>query len=147
MKHVISYDNFQLTLNENSTASYVNEHVMLREDFNTTMAMIKNAINNKFVCTIYYKGERKGLVDDGYRFIEPYAVGVNKQGNTVLRAWLIRGKSRRGRIDPKQIPGWRLFRVDRISSIATSLQKFTVPRKAYNADDEGMTQVMYSAKF
>jgi len=146
MKHVISYDNFQLPLLENQSFSF-SQHVMLREDYNTTMSMLKNSIDNKFVCTIYYKGEQRGLVDDGYRYIEPYAVGVNEKGNTVLRAWLLRGKSRRGRIDPKQVPGWRLFRIDRISSIASSLQKFTVPRKGYNWDDSGMTEVMYSARF
>lgn len=111
------------------------------------MDMLKNAIQNKFVCTIYYKGEVKGIVDDGYRYIEPYALGVNQLGNTVLRAWLLKGKSRRGRIDPKQVPGWRLFRVDRIFSISTSLQKYSIPRKGYNADDSGMTEVTFSAKF
>jgi len=146
MKYVIDYDNFQFALNE-SASSYVLEHVMLLEDYNTNMTLLKNAINNKFVCTIYYRGEQKGLIDDGYRYIEPYALGVNKKGNIVLRAWLIKGKSKRGRIDPKQVPGWRLFRIDRINSISTSLQNFTVPRKGYNADDEHMTEVMYSAKF
>ena len=146
MKHVISYDNFKSSVNESLNFSS-NEHVMLREDFNTTMTLLKNAITNKFICTIYYKGERKGLVDDGYRYIEPYALGVNQKGNNVLRAWLLKGKSRRGRIDPKQVPGWRLFRIDRINSISTSLGTFTVPRKGYNADDNGMTEVMYAAKF
>jgi predicted DNA-binding transcriptional regulator YafY len=147
MKFVIPYDSFTPSLNENASASYETEHVMLLEDFNTTMTVLKNAINNKLVCTIYYKGERKGVVDDGYRYIEPYALGVNAKGNTVLRGWLLKGKSRRGRIDPKTVPGWRLFRIDRISSISTSLQAFTAPRKGYNADDNGMTEVMYSAKF
>jgi predicted DNA-binding transcriptional regulator YafY len=146
MKHLISYGDFQPSLLENE--SFVsNEHVMLREDFNSNMTTLQNAINNKFVCTIYYKGERPGMIDDGYRYIEPYALGVNEKGNTVLRAWLLKGKSRRGRIDPKMVPGWRLFRVDRISSISASLGTFTVPRKGYNADDSGMTEVMYSAQF
>ena len=146
MNHLVSYDNFHSGLNENHTFQG-SEHVMLREDFNNTMAMLKNAIQNKFVCTIYYKGERPGLIDDGYRYIEPYALGINDRGNTVVRAWLLKGKSRRGRIDPTQVPGWRLFKIDRINSISTSLQKFTTPRKGYNADDSHMVEVTYSAKF
>ena len=143
MKYIVDYNNF--SINEN--AEIFNEFVMLREDFNNNMTIIKNSIQNKFVCTIYYKGEQKGLVDDGYRVIEPYALGVNHLGNTVLRAWLLKGKSRRGRIDPKQVPGWRLFRVDRIHTISTSLQSFSVPRKGYNSQDEGMEEVTFSVKF
>ncbi len=146
MKYLVSYDKFQPDINE-SLSFTDQEHVMLREDFNSTMTLLKGAITNKFICTIYYRGERKGIVDDGYRYIEPYALGVNSRGNTVVRAWLLRGKSRRGRIDPKQVPGWRLFRIDRIQSISTSLGTYTVPRKGYNAKDSGMTEVMYAANF
>lgn len=145
MYHVASFEEFDSSLLENKIIE--NDFVMLRENYTNNMSILKNAIQNKFVCTIYYKGERKGLIDDGIRFIEPYALGVNKSGNTVLRAWLLKGKSRRGRIDPKQVPGWRLFRIDRISSISTSLQAFSVPRKGYNDEDEGMTDVMYAAQF
>lgn len=153
MKYVTSYSDFVPPVREVSESSVklpwerANEYVMLLEDYNFTMTTLKNAINSKFVCTIYYRGETKGIVDDGYRYIEPYALGVNEKGNTVLRAWLIKGKSRRGRIDPKQVPGWRLFRIDRISSISVSLQTYTTPHKGYNAEDSGMTEVMYSAKF
>ena len=119
----------------------------LNENFDDTMIKLQDAITNKFVCTFYYKGEQKGIVDDGYRYVEPYALGVNKHGNTVLRAWLIKGTSRTGKIDPTLVPGWRLFRVDRIEILNQTLQKFTSPRKGYNADDQGMTEVTYSAQF
>ena len=119
----------------------------INEDFNDTMTKLQDAISNKFVINFYYKGERKGLVDDGYRYVEPVAIGVNKHGNTVLRAWLIKGVSRSGKIDPSVVPGWRLFRVDRIGMVSPTLQKFTVARKVYNADDQGMTEVLYSAQF
>jgi predicted DNA-binding transcriptional regulator YafY len=145
MKHLISYENFKTSINESLIIS--NEHVMLREDYNSNLTVLKNAITNKFVCTIYYRGEQKGVVDDGYRYIEPVAIGVNKSGNTVVRAWLTKGKSRTGKIDRSLVPGWRLFRLDRISSISTSLQTFTVARKGYNARDKHMTEVMFSAKF
>ena len=146
MKHVISYADFDETLLENINYHDL-EEVMLFEDFNSTMQTLEDSINNKFVCTIYYKGERAGLIDDGYRYIEPYTLGTNHKGNTILRAWLIKGKSRLGRIDPKQVPGWRLYRIDRISSISVSLEKFTIPKKGYNHEDSHMEEILYAAKF
>jgi predicted DNA-binding transcriptional regulator YafY len=143
MNNLLDYNNFS-KLNEND--SNVN-YVMLRESYNDTMTKLENAITNKFECTIYYKGEIKGVVDDGYRYIEPYALGVNKQGNTVLRAWLKKGMSRSGKIDPSLVPGWRLFRIDRISIITPTLAKFTTPRKGYNSEDNGMTEINFAAKF
>lgn len=141
MRNLVDFKTFS-KLNEGSAPA-----IPMGESSEEVTTKLENAINNKFVCTIYYRGERRGIVDDGYRYIEPYALGVNKQGNTVVRAWLIKGTSRRGKIDPKQVPGWRLFRLDRISLITPTLQKFTVPQKGYNADDNGMTEVTFSAQF
>ena len=70
MIHVASFREYH-KLNESLEGAL--SPVMLREDFNSTMTVLKNAIQNKFVCTIYYRGERKGMIDDGYRYIEPYA--------------------------------------------------------------------------
>jgi len=118
----------------------------LQEDYANMYNRLTDAIKNKFVCTIYYRGERKGIVDDGYRYIEPVALGVNKQGNTVLRAWLQKGTSRTGKIDPTLVPGWRLFRLDRVSLLSPTLQQFT-EKPGYNADDQGMSEVTISVDF
>jgi predicted DNA-binding transcriptional regulator YafY len=142
VRNLVSFDNFSINESEE-----FDNHVMLFEDYNSTMTMLKNAINDKFVCSIYYRGEKPGIVDDGYRTIEPYAIGPNESGNVVVRAWLIKGKSKTGKIDPSLVPGWRLFRIDRIKSISTSLQTFTKPRKGYNAKDSHMTEVTFAAKF
>ena len=146
MHNLLDYTSFS-KLNESKEDSKQSSCVMLLESYTENMTKLENAITNKFECTIYYKGERKGIVDDGYRYIEPYALGVNKHGNTVLRAWLKKGTSRAGKIDPKQVPGWRLFRVDRISIITPTLAKFLTPKKGYNADDAHMTEVTFSANF
>lgn len=145
MNDVILYREFSPFLLENIETSQ--HYVKLFEDFNSTMETLKSAISNRFQCTIYYKGERKGIIDDGFRKIEPYALGVNHLGNNVLRAWLIEGKSRRGNIDRSQVPGWRLYRIDRIFSISLSTQTFTKPQKKYNSEDSHMTEVMYSVQF
>lgn len=121
---------------------------MLFEDYNVTMTRLQDAIKNKFVCVIFYKVENKlGFLAGHQRVIEPYAIGVSRTGNIVVRAWLQRGASKTGQKDHSLVPGWRLYRLDRITAISTSLQKFEVPRKGYNPEDKGMSEVMVSAQF
>ena len=140
MRNLVDFKTF-VKLNETALV------VPMGESAEEITTKLENAITNKFVCTIYYRGEKKGVVDDGYRYIEPYALGFNKHGNTVVRARLIKGASRSGRIDPKLIPGWRLYRLDRISIVTQALQKFTEPHEGYNANDSGMTEVTFTAQF
>lgn len=120
---------------------------VIDESLTEVVDKIKSAIQNKFTSTIYYKGETRGIVDDGYRLIEPYALGTNRLGNMVMRAWLIRGMSKLGKKDPSQVPGWRLYRVDRIFIYNLALRKFDIPRKGYNRIDKHMTDVICSVDF
>ena len=108
---------------------------------------LEDAITNKSVCVIDYRGEVAGKVENGIRYIEPFALGTNSAGNIVIRAWLLKGTSRTGKIDPSLVPGWRLYRVDRIFNIDMSHETFTVPRKGYNAQDSKMTDIIISASF
>ena len=119
----------------------------LNEDARANMEKLQNAITNKFVCTIDYRGDAATKILPGVRVIEPYALGTDKHGNTLLRAWLIRGYSRSGKINPKLVPGWRLFRVDRMTIVTPSLQKFTIAKKGYNANDSMMQEIILSASF
>ena len=69
---------------------------------------IASSIGNKQIVTIYYKGDKTN--NPGYRDIEVYVLGISKAGNPVIRAW-----QRRGATDT-EVPGWKLFRVDKIDS-------------------------------
>src|SRR5574343_117879 len=129
----------------NNLASF--EELKLFESYEQVMQKLEDAINNKFVCIIDYRGEIKGLIDDGIRYIEPYVIGVNRHGNSLLRAWMIKGISRTGRIDPTLVPGWRLYRIDRIFNVNPTLEKFIEPKKGYNEQDKKMTEIEISAKF
>lgn len=122
------------------------EHVALYEAFSQMVQKLEDAMSNKFICRIDYRGEQ-GNVLNGVRIIEPVALGVDSSGSTLLRAWLIRGVSKTGRVNPRLVPGWRLFRVDRIRTMTPTLEKFSKARKGYNADDSIMSEVMYSVKF
>jgi predicted DNA-binding transcriptional regulator YafY len=120
---------------------------MLYEDFREILDKLQTAIRKKMVCIIYYQGEPGDGVEPGTRYIEPYALGISSKGNMVVRAWLIKGVSRTGKINPKLVPGWRLFKVNRIKTLDQTLEKFAKSRPDYNPEDEHMTKVITAAKF
>lgn len=76
---------------------------------------LRTAIINRKPITIQYSGP-PGEVLSGPRFdIEPIIMGTNaKSGNLVIWAYVFRGTSKKG------IPGWKMFRVDRIDNVDTS---------------------------
>lgn len=120
----------------------------LYESLENNILKLEDAINNKFVCIIDYRGEDKGSVENGIRYIEPYVLGTNRLGNTVLRAWMSKGVSRTGKIDPSLVPGWRLYRVDRMFSITQTLDNIRDARKGYNVARDGkMSDIIASIKF
>lgn len=107
---------------------------------------IQKSIRDRNVTTIYYDGDNPG--GTGLREIEPVCVGYSKAGNLVLRAWDREGASHTATIGEKPLPGWRLFRVDKIFTYKPSLDKFNEPRPNYNPNgDNSMTRVILNAKF
>ena len=74
---------------------------------------VQHSIKMKNVMTINYDGKEYGK---GYRDIEPVCLGISKSGNFVLRAWEIEGSSHSNKVEGNPIPGWRLFRIDKIFS-------------------------------
>jgi predicted DNA-binding transcriptional regulator YafY len=119
----------------------------LLENVDQTIEKLEDIVANKIVCSVDYKGEDPNDPLRGIRFIEPYTVGISEKGQTYLRAWLIKGVSKTGRKNPRLVPGWRLFRVDRIKAINPTLQKFTVPKKGYNDQDSAMEEILFTASF
>ena len=109
-----------------------------------------DAIKNKDVVFIYYAGD--GTVNKGYRTIEPFVLGRSSAGNLVLRAWQQNGATDSGNSPSRkndEVPGWRLFRLDGITSLVKTLRKFeTDPkylatnRPKYNPKDSQMTEIM-----
>jgi len=103
---------------------------------------IISAINNRNVCTIYYEGDT--ITNPGYREIEPYVYGLSKRENPVVRAYQLEGKSD----TPDNIPGWRLFRVDRMVDFVNSGDIFEEAKPLYNpSGDKDMTRIYAQAKF
>jgi len=107
---------------------------------------IVDSIKKKQVCIIYYDGDEPG--GRGLRKIEPVCFGYSKGDNPVLRAWDTEGASHTGYLGSQRLPGWRLFRVDKILSFRPSGEKFTEIKPGYNTKgDKGMLKVIINAKF
>lgn len=107
---------------------------------------IVSAIKNKDKIIIYYDGDEPG--GRGLRDIEPVCFGYSKAGNPVLRAWDSEGASHTAYKGEQPLPGWRLFRVDKIQSFRQSGEKFTEPKPGYNVNgDKSMTRVIINAVF
>lgn len=100
------------------------------------------SIKNRNAIYFYYEGDNK--IARGYRWVQPVAYGLSKDGNGLLRAYQIKdtpSKSKSGE-------GWRLFRTDKIFDISNSLRKFNKPRKGYNKHgDKSMHKLIINAKF
>lgn len=107
---------------------------------------IQNSIKNKDVMNIFYDGDEPG--GRGYRIIEPVCIGYSKAGNLVLRAWDEEGASHTAAKGEQPLPGWRLFRVDKIFTYKPTGDKFSVARPGYNpSGDKSMSRVLLNAKF
>jgi predicted DNA-binding transcriptional regulator YafY len=107
---------------------------------------IQDAVNNRKVCIIYYDGDEPG--GRGIREIEPVALGKSKAGNLVCRAWDREGASHTAYKGEQPLPGWRLFRLDKILSCKPSGEIYNTERPNYNSNgDKSMTDIITIAKF
>lgn len=107
---------------------------------------VQNAVNGRKVCIVYYDGDEPG--GRGLREIEPVALGKSKAGNLVMRAWDREGASHTGYKGEQPLPGWRLFRLDKVLSCKPSGEVYNEPRPNYNFNgDKSMTTIITIARF
>ena len=107
---------------------------------------IIKAIKNKDKIIIYYDGDEPG--GRGLREIEPVCFGYSKASNPVLRAWDNEGASHTSYKGEQPLPGWRLFRVDKILSFKPTGEKFTQMKPDYNPNgDDSMIRVIINTTF
>jgi hypothetical protein len=107
---------------------------------------IVDAIKNRQVIIIYYDGDEPG--GKGIREIEPVCFGYSKANNPVVRAWDREGASHTDYKGEQPLPGWRLFRADKIMTFKPTGEVFDVMRPDYNENgDKTMIRVVINAKF
>lgn len=101
---------------------------------------IVKSIQNKNIVLMYYEGD--DVENPGYREVEPYVYGINKNNNELLRAYQTGGIS-----DQKRsvfgVKGWKLFRVDKISNYKRTDNIFNEPRKDFNPRGDGKMRKIY----
>jgi predicted DNA-binding transcriptional regulator YafY len=107
---------------------------------------VVNSIKNKQKVVIYYDGDEPG--GRGLREIEPVCLGTSKAGNKVLRAWDEEGSSHTAYKGEQPLPGWRLFRLDKILSLKPTGENFIEMKPNFNPNgDKSMTSIIIIAKF
>jgi predicted DNA-binding transcriptional regulator YafY len=107
---------------------------------------VVNAIKNRQRVIVYYDGDEPG--GRGIREIEPVCLGTSKAGNKILRAWDEEGSSHTAYTGEQPLPGWRLFRLDKILSLKPTGEVYNTPRPGYNFNgDKSMVSVIINAKF
>ena len=107
---------------------------------------VVDAIKQRQKVVIYYDGDEPG--GRGLRNIEPVCLGVSKAGNKVLRGWDDEGASHTAYKGEQPLPGWRLFRLDKILSIKPTGEVYNTPKPNYNFNgDKSMVSVIINAKF
>jgi predicted DNA-binding transcriptional regulator YafY len=111
-----------------------------------SIGSVQDAINRRQVITIYYDGDEPG--GRGIREVEPVALGKSKAGNLVMRGWDREGASHTGYKGEQPLPGWRLFRLDKILSLKPTGEVYNQPHPGYNFNgDKSMVSVITIAKF
>jgi predicted DNA-binding transcriptional regulator YafY len=111
-----------------------------------SIGSVQDAINKKQVITIYYDGDEPG--GRGIREVEPVALGKSRAGNLVMRGWDREGASHTAYKGEKPLPGWRLFRLDKILSLKPTGEVYNQPHPGYNFNgDKSMTSIITVAKF
>lgn len=80
--------------------------------------------------------QRLSLVYEGFeRVVEPHAVGLSRAGNSVMRAYQVRGGS------SSETEGWKLLRLDGIQSPQYLEENSLAPRPGYQKGDKGMIRI------
>ena len=92
---------------------------------------ICDAIRERRLIRFYYDG--------GQREVEPHCYGQGKSGHDLLRGYQVSGVSRSG-----EAVGWKLFRVDEMTGLSASADRFSAARAGYDRFDDAMTQVYCS---
>lgn len=128
---------------------FLNKYLILE----TVEQQLTDAINNNQAVTMYYKGNKEGVLQDqtkvGVRHVLPVALGLSKNGNMIVRGYL----QSKGIETPwrNHTSRWKTYRVDRITSIFAREGKrdfWSQPPAGFNPNgDKSMIQVYALADF
>ncbi|NII56177.1 hypothetical protein [Luteibacter sp. SG786] len=91
--------------------------------------IICEAIRSMHLLTVEYGGEE--------RLVQPYVYGDDHAGNRLLSAYQVAGGSASG-----ASAGWKFFRMDKVTSVASSDRRFHSPRPEFQRDDGAFARIL-----
>jgi predicted DNA-binding transcriptional regulator YafY len=108
---------------------------------------VVDCIKNRQKCIIYYDGDEPG--GRGLREIEPVCLGrMRGTNNLAVRAWDNEGSSHTAYKGEQPLPGWRLFRLDKILSLKPTGETFDEPKPNFNPNgDKSMSSIIIIVNF
>ncbi|EHQ36308.1 WYL domain-containing protein [Methanoplanus limicola] len=94
-------------------------------------------MHSKICDAIKTKNQIKIIYDGQTRIINPHLIGIHhKSGKKTLRAYQVGGHSNSGKI-----PDWRMYSIDKISSVSHLDNSFEI-NQGYNPNDSHMSSII-----
>jgi hypothetical protein len=94
-------------------------------------------VHSSTACAAMRNGVCLEVRYDGYmRIVEVHTVGATPAGHDVMRVWQVRG----GSIHNEPV-GWKLLRLDEVSSLRLLTEASRAPRAGYKRADRAMQTI------
>ena len=91
----------------------------------------------RIACDALRAGRRLELRYDGFsHVVEVHAVGITDEGKAVMRVWQVRGGGQ-----SSERMGWKLLRLDEVSSANILDEVSEAPRSGYTRADKAMSSI------
>ncbi|MDQ0009688.1 hypothetical protein J2T07_001865 [Luteibacter jiangsuensis] len=74
---------------------------------------------------------------DTARLVQPHVYGDDHAGDRLLSAYQVSGESASG-----ASAGWKFFRMDRVTSVTLSEQRFRAPRPEFQRNDGAFARII-----
>lgn len=101
---------------------------------NLILTPLIESIQERTQCAILY---------DGFKVIvEPYMLGLHRNGTYKLVAWYLEGQS-----NSDKGPGWRLYSLDKVQACIKLDRPCVGLRTGYNGTDSRMVSILASVPF
>jgi hypothetical protein len=95
-------------------------------------------MSTEIACDALRSQRRLELRYDGFvRIVEVHAVGVTKDGRSIMRVWQVDGGS-----SGNERTGWKLLRIDEASGMKLTEQRVEGPRDGYKRGDRAMSRII-----
>jgi hypothetical protein len=96
------------------------------------------SMSPKTACDALHAGQRLLIVYHGFsRLVEVHAVGYTEEGHAVMLVWQVGG----GSLSNRPV-GWKLLRLDEISSYRIAGEPSAAPRPGYNGGGKAMATML-----